>query len=103
MSVRIACCQFAPEVESPSRSAKLAREAIAAAVGEGAQIVLLPELCTSGYVFRSLNEARAAASAADGELLHSWATEAARGDALVVGGFCELAPDGRLFNSAALV
>jgi predicted amidohydrolase len=102
MSARIACCQFAPDVESPARSAELAREAIAAAVGEGAQIVVLPELCTSGYVFRSADEARAAATPADGELLQSWAAEAARGDALVIGGFCELASDGRLFNSAVL-
>ncbi|MBV9367901.1 MAG: hypothetical protein JO286_11690 [Solirubrobacterales bacterium] len=103
MSVRIACCQFAPDVESPEASAQQAREAIAAAVARGAEIVLLPELCTSGYVFRAVDEARAAASPADGDLLKGWAAEAAGGDALVVGGFCEQAPDGRLFNSSALV
>ena len=103
MTVRIACCQFAPDVEAPGASAQRARGAIADAVARGAQIVLLPELCTSGYVFRAAAEARAAASPADGDLLKGWAAEAARGDALVVGGFCELAPDGRLFNSSALV
>jgi 5-aminopentanamidase len=103
MPVRIACCQSSPDVESPTASAALARESIAAAVANGADIVLLPELCTSGYVFRSVDEARAAAMPADGDLLHGWAEEAARGDALVVGGFCELASDGRLFNSSALV
>src|SRR5262249_26844375 len=103
MPVRIACCQIAPEVESPGASTALARESIAGAVSRGADIVLLPELCTSGYVFRSVDEARAAATPADGDLLHGWAEEAARGDALVVGGFCELASDGRLFNSSALV
>jgi 5-aminopentanamidase len=103
MSVRIACCQFAPDVEQPAANATLAREAIAAGVAGGAQIVVLPELCTSGYVFRALDEARAAAAPADGEILQGWAQEAARGDAVVVGGFCELAPDGRLFNSSALV
>jgi predicted amidohydrolase len=103
VSVRIACCQVAPDVGSPERSAALARESIAAAVAAGAQIVLVPELCTSGYVFREADEARAAAMPADGELLQGWAAEAARGDAVVVGGFCELAPDGRLFNSSALV
>lgn len=103
MGVRIACCQIAPDVESPAASAVLARTSIAAAIADGAEIVVLPELCTSGYVFRSAEEARAAATPADGELLRGWADEAARGDALVVGGFCELAPDGRLFNSSALV
>ncbi|MBV9942317.1 MAG: hypothetical protein JO262_09340 [Solirubrobacterales bacterium] len=103
MSVRIACCQFAPDVKSPGASAQRAREAIADAVARGAQIVVLPELCTSGYVFRAVDEALAAASPADGDLLKAWAAEAARGDALVIGGFCERAPDGRLFNSSALV
>jgi predicted amidohydrolase len=103
MGVRIACCQIAPDVESPTASAALARESIARAVAGRADIVLLPELCTSGYVFRSVDEARAAATPANGGLLRGWADEAARGDALVVGGFCELAPDGRLFNSSALV
>ena len=103
MPVRIACCQFAPDVESPTASAALAREALAAAIDAGADIVVLPELCTSGYVFRSVDEARAAATPADGEILQGWAAEAARTGALVVGGFAELAPDGRLFNSSALV
>jgi 5-aminopentanamidase len=103
MRIRIACCQFAPDVEDPEASARAAREAIRAAVDGGAQIVVLPELANSGYVFRSAAEARAAAVPADGPLLEEWSQEAGRGDALVVGGFCQLAPDGRVFNSSALV
>ncbi len=103
MSVRVACCQIAPEVGQPERNAERAREAIVAAVGGGAQIVVLPELVTSGYVFGSVEEARAAAVPANGDLLRGWASEAAGADALVIGGFCEIAPDGRLFNSSALV
>jgi predicted amidohydrolase len=68
MAVRIACCQIAPDVESPAASAVRARESIAGAIDGGAEIVVLPELCTSGYVFRSVDEARAAATPADGEL-----------------------------------
>ncbi len=102
-SVRLACCQIAPDVDSPDRSAELALDALADAVTGGAQFVVLPELVNSGYVFTSREEARAAAVPADGALLAGWAREAARGDAVVVGGFCELAPDGRVFNSSALV
>ncbi len=101
--VRVACCQLAPDVDRPDRNVELALGAIAGAVAAGAQIVVLPELVNSGYVFGSLEEARATAVPADGELLAGWAREAARGDAVVVGGFCELAPDGRLHNSSALV
>jgi 5-aminopentanamidase len=72
-------------------------------VAGGAQVVVLPELVNSGYVFNSIEEAQAAAIPADAELLAGWVHEAARGDAVVIGGFCERAPDGRLFNSSALV
>ena len=59
--VRVACCQIAPDVERPDQNAELALEAIAGAVDAGAQIVVLPELVNSGYVFTSVDEARAAA------------------------------------------
>jgi predicted amidohydrolase len=102
-SVRIACCQLAPDVERPAGNPDLARRAIADAVQKGAQIVVLPELCNSGYVFGSKEEARAAAEPADGELLQTWADEAKQSDAVIIGGFAELAPDGTLYNSMALV
>jgi 5-aminopentanamidase len=102
-AIRVACCQLAPDVDRPDQNVELALDAIAGAVAAGAQIVVLPELVNSGYVFSSLEQARAVAVPADGELLAGWAREAARGDAVVIGGFCELAPDGRLHNSSALV
>ncbi len=102
-SLMVACCQTLPDVENPQASAVQAREALRAAVDFGAQVVVLPELAHSGYVFSSSAEVRAAAVPADGALLGGWAQEAARGDAVVVGGFCELAADGRIFNSAAVV
>ena len=101
--VRVASCQVAPDVERPDQNAELARAAIAGAVDAGAQIVVLPELVNSGYVFSSIEEARAVAITPDGELLAAWAREAARAEAVVVGGFCELGADGRLHNSSALV
>src|SRR5579859_4439112 len=101
--MHVACCQIAPDVTDPRKSADAARQALATAIDDGAQIVVLPELCNSGYVFESAEEARAAATPADGPILAGWAAEASRNDALVVGGFCELAPDGRVFNSSALV
>jgi predicted amidohydrolase len=101
--LRIACCQIAPEVESPEHSAELARDAITAAVAGGAELIVLPELANSGYVFRTAEEARAAAVPAGGELLREWGLEAARGGAMLVAGFCELAADERVFNSSVLI
>jgi 5-aminopentanamidase len=102
-TLTVACCQTVPDVEHPATSAAQARSALRAAIELGAQIVILPELAHSGYIFNSAEEARAVAVPAGGELLASWAAEAARGDAVVIGGFCELADDGRVFNSAAVV
>jgi predicted amidohydrolase len=102
-SVRVACQQIAPVVGDPAANSRLTREAVAEAVAAGARLVLLPELATSGYVFESIDEARACAEPADGNALRGWAEEAARGDAVVVGGFCELGEDDRLYNSAAVV
>lgn len=102
-NVRIACCQLSPDVEHPELNRRLAREAIASAIAGGAQIVVLPELGNSGYVFAGREEVEAAAVARSDDLLRGWSEEASRGDAVVIGGFCERAPDGALYNSCALV
>jgi 5-aminopentanamidase len=103
VSVRVACCQLPTDVEDPGVSAARTQAAIAEAVSAGAQVVIVPELSNSGYVFQSQEEARAAAIPRDHPLLDGWAAEARRGDAIVIGGFCELGSDGRLYNSSALV
>jgi 5-aminopentanamidase len=103
VAVRIACCQLAPDVERPENNPARVRAAIAAAVDAGAQIVVVPELSNSGYVFESIGEARASAVSFDGDLLDGWAHEAARDEAIVIGGFAELGADGTLYNSSALV
>ena len=101
--MRVACCQIEPDVGNPEANAGHARAALTAAIDRGAQIIVLPELCNSGYVFQSTAEALAAAVPADGALLAGWVQEAARGDAVVIGGFCELGEDGEIFNSSAIL
>lgn len=103
LEVRVACPQLAPSVGDLEGNRRLTREAVREAVAAGARLVVLPELATSGYVFESADEARACAEQAGGSSLRAWAEEAARGDAVVVGGFCELGEDGLLYNSAAVV
>ena len=101
--VRIDCRQLAPVVGDLDGNRRRAREAVRAAVDESARLVVLPELCTSGYVFDSREEALGLSQPAHGGALEEWAEEARRGDAVVVGGFAERDVDGTLFNSAALV
>jgi predicted amidohydrolase len=98
---RVACLQLAPRIADLAANRELTLGAIRAAVEDGADVVVLPELATSGYVFASREEAASVAIPADHELLREWA--AAAGRAVVVGGFCERGADGTLYNSAALL
>jgi predicted amidohydrolase len=97
----VACCQIAPAFGDLAANRELTERAVASAVNQGASIVVLPELVSSGYVFASQAEARACAEAADGETVTRWARLAERHQVVIVGGFCETA-GGELYNSAAL-
>lgn len=103
MTTRIVCRQLAPRIASLRANHEFSVGAIRESVAAEADVVILPELVTSGYVFTSREEATSVAIDPAHPLLADWAAEAARGPSLVVGGFCELAADGLLYNSAAVV
>jgi predicted amidohydrolase len=100
---RISCVQLGPAILDVAANGRRTVAAVRSAVREGAQVVALPELVTSGYVFRSQDEVREAAIPADDPLFAAWSREAGKGDAVVVGGFCELGEDGHVYNSVAVV
>ena len=99
----VACCQLAPVFGALDANRALAARAVEAAAARGARLIVLPELVSSGYVFRDADEARALAEPADGPTVTGWAELARQLDVVIVGGFCELDEDGALRNSAALV
>ena len=105
--IQIAVAQLAITVAEPEANRQAAADAVAEAAAAGARLVVLPELCDSGYVFDTADpaaEARGlAAPAADNATLRQWHELAARHRLVIVGGFCELGADGHLYNSAALV
>lgn len=104
--MRIACLQLAPTVAAFEANRVMAAQGLRDAVAQGAELVLLPELVTSGYVFSSGEEARSTAIGVGHEIFSEWAEQVAvvpDGRGLVVGGFCELGEDGNLYNSAAMV
>src|SRR6266542_6591317 len=65
-SVRVAACQLSLSVGETGRNRAAARDAISIAAGQGARVVVLPELATSGYVFSGAAEARSLAEPAGG-------------------------------------
>ena len=101
--VRVACCQMAPEVGRKADNLARSADFIERAAAGGANVIVLPELCSSGYVFESRAEAFALADGYDdGDSTTRWAALARRLGVYVVAGFAERAGD-RLFNAAAVV
>jgi predicted amidohydrolase len=84
-------------------NARLIDDALEGALAAGAQVIVLPELATSGYVFRDGDEAQACAIRPDDPLFEKWQRRCTARDAVVVVGFAELADGGGLFNSAAVI
>ena len=102
-SVRVAACQLSLRIGEIGHNRAAARDAIGIAAGQGARVVVLPELVQSGYVFSGPAEARSLAEPADGPTITEWQQLAARHDLVIIGGFCELAGSGELRNSAAII
>jgi len=101
--VRVACIQFEPKIGEKQRNVERSLELIAAAASRGAQLVVLPELCNTGYVFESRREAFGMAETIpDGSTVRAWAESARSHGLYIVAGITELA-DQALFNSAAVV
>lgn len=96
----IRCAQLAPRVGDLAENRERVLATVGAAVARGVELLVLPELASSGYVFTDAAEARSVAVRADGALLADWAVAA--GAMTVVVGFCELGDDGALYNSAAV-
>jgi predicted amidohydrolase len=100
----VVCCQLELRVGELEANRAACREAISAAAGEGADIVVVPELVTSGYVFADADEARRCAETVDGDTVTGWIALAREYRLVVVGGLCELeGAAGVLRNSAVIV
>jgi predicted amidohydrolase len=99
----VSCCQVIPALGNPPANRELVADAVSHAAAQGASVIVLPELVSSGYVFEDRAEAQASAEAADGATVTLWARLAADHGVVIVGGFCETTAAGELFNSAALV
>ena len=99
----IACQQLAPQVGDPEGNRALSIAAIEQAAGAGAEVVVLPELTQSGYMFESAEEAAALAIAPDDALIGEWAALAQEHDLVLAAGFAERGEDGSTYNSAVLI
>lgn len=101
--MKLSCAQLWPRIGELESNRRRAASAVSAAAADGAVLIVLPELCVSGYVFRDAAEARELAEPIDGPTVEGWREQSVREEIAIVGGVCELDDDGLLRNSAVLI
>jgi N-carbamoylputrescine amidase len=101
--ISVACLQMRPEVGAKPANVDRGLAMISEAAAAGAGLVVLPELCNSGYVFATRAEAfKLAEEVPNGPTTRAWAEAAATYGIYVVAGVTEREGDA-LYNSAVLV
>jgi N-carbamoylputrescine amidase len=101
--VTVACLQMRPTFGDVASNVAASLSMIDEAAERGARLVVLPELCNSGYRFASREEAFALAEEIPGgPTIKAWAERAARHGLYLVAGICERAGSS-LYNSAVVL
>jgi predicted amidohydrolase len=101
--VGLACAQLAPEFGDLTGNRRRAAAAVRDAAAAGADLIVLPELCTTGYAFADRTEALRYSEPADGPSVSEWRELGRRHQITIVAGFCERDDDGAPRNSAAFI
>lgn len=101
--VRVACVQMRPDVGDVTGNRARSLEFLAQAADDGADLIVLPELTSSGYQFDSRIEAQSLAEDLDDSAtLTAWLTFARARGVHVVAGIAERDRDS-LFNTSVVI
>jgi len=101
--VNIACCQMEPIVGKKSDNLNKSIKMIEEAASNGANLIVLPELCNSGYVFETREEAfELSEEIPSGESCKSWSKICKKLGVHIVAGINERAGD-LLYNSSVVI
>jgi predicted amidohydrolase len=98
-SVRLAAVQFTPVFANKNENFK---RIAALADTIDADLIIFPELCTTGYFFQSKEESRAQAETTNGEAAELFFDIADKHNAMVIAGFAERDGDS-VYNSAMIL
>src|SRR6185436_20158052 len=76
-TVPVTCCQLSPRIGDLAGNVERSTAAVRIAVACGADVVVLPELVTSGYVFESVDEVAGTAITPAHAVFEKWSNAAA--------------------------
>ena len=100
---RVACLQMEPRIGQVKVNVARSLEWIAQASGAGVQLAVLPELCNTGYVFETREEALGLSEEVpDGPTCDAWMAAARTHSMFIVAGITER-EGAKLYNSAVLI
>ncbi|MFX1482638.1 MAG: nitrilase-related carbon-nitrogen hydrolase [Promethearchaeota archaeon] len=99
--LRLAVGQFNPKVTKIQENISGVKDLLQQATMNSVDVLVLPELCNSGYVFETENEALSSAEEIPTGKMSFELLEWSKTGRMVVAGICEKS-DGGLFNSAAV-
>jgi N-carbamoylputrescine amidase len=101
--LKVACLQMEPRIGEVQANVGRSLELIAGAASAGAKLAVLPELCNTGYVFETREEAFALSEQVpDGATCEAWTAAAREHSMFIVAGITER-DRGMLYNSAVLI
>ena len=104
MKVKVAVAQFDPKLGRVNENMAIIRSLVTEAASRGACLVVLPEMATTGYLFRDRAEASPHAEVVPGPATGALAALARESSIHVVAGLLEVDPaSGFLYNTAVLV
>lgn len=98
----VAAVQFRPELLDVHKNISTAQQLTFEAAAKGAALIVLPELCLSGYALADAREASSCSQTRDGYQTEAFLPIARRFNAHIAFGYVEL-HEGKLYNSAAVV
>jgi len=102
MNTIVAAIQFEPKILEVHDNLGAAVQLVHEAAAKGASVIVLPELCTSGYALTGPGEAMSCAQTRDGYQTQAFTGIARNYNCHVVMGYVEL-KEGLLYNSAAII
>lgn len=98
----VAAIQYEPKILKVHENLGTAIQLVHEAAAKGACVIVLPELCISGYVLRNASEAMECAQQRDGYQTQAFKNIAENYNCHIVLGYVEL-KEGNLYNSAAII